>query len=116
MSGRGQTTKGMANYSDYFISFEPVKARYDASDITEDKIIVLRSFFNEILSAPEWKNETLEEIAREWTEHNNVKMKECAMPLRFALTGMNVSPGIFEVAALLGREETRRRLEYYKFV
>ena len=40
-------------------------------------------------------------------------MKDYAMPLRFALTGMKVSPGIFEVAELMGREECRKRLEFY---
>ena len=35
------------------------------------------------------------------------------MPLRFALTGMKVSPGIFEVAELMGREECRNRLEHW---
>ncbi|MCL1941750.1 MAG: glutamate--tRNA ligase [Synergistaceae bacterium] len=116
MSGRGQTAKGMAEYSDYFVSFEPVKARYDASDVTEEARANLRAFCNEILSSTEWSHEVLEETARSWTERSNVKMKECAMPLRFALTGMKVSPGIFEVAVLFGRDETKRRLEYYKFL
>jgi glutamyl-tRNA synthetase len=35
------------------------------------------------------------------------------MPLRYALTGMKVSPGIFQVAALLGRHEVKLRLEFY---
>ncbi len=38
------------------------------------------------------------------------------MPLRFALTGMKVSPGIFEVAVFFGKEEVRRRLEHYGLV
>jgi glutamyl-tRNA synthetase len=38
------------------------------------------------------------------------------MPLRWALTGMKVSPGIFEIAEFLGKEEVRKRLEYYDFV
>ncbi|MCL2768369.1 MAG: glutamate--tRNA ligase, partial [Synergistaceae bacterium] len=101
---------------DYYASFEPVKARYDASDITEEQMVNLKAFCNEILSSAEWKHEALEETARIWVERNNIKMKECAMPLRFALTGMKVSPGIFEVAVLLGREETKRRLEFYKFI
>ena len=116
MSGRGQTAKAMAEYSDYFVSFEPVKSRYDASDITNEQMINLRAFFKEILETPEWKHEALEETAKIWSERNNVKLKECAMPLRFALTGMKVSPGIFEIVVLFGREETRRRLEHYKFI
>ena len=40
-------------------------------------------------------------------------MKDYAMPLRFALTGMKVSPGIFEVAELMGKEECEKRVKYY---
>ena len=40
-------------------------------------------------------------------------MKDLAMPLRWALTGRKVSPGVFDVAAFLGREEVARRLRHY---
>jgi glutamyl-tRNA synthetase len=40
-----------------------------------------------------------------------VKAKQVFQPLRVALTGRTVSPGIFETAALLGRDETLRRID-----
>ena len=40
-----------------------------------------------------------------------LKPKEIFQPLRVALTGTTVSPGIFESAAALGREETLARLD-----
>ena len=40
-----------------------------------------------------------------------VKPREVYQPLRVALTGTTVSPGIFESVALLGREETLRRVD-----
>ena len=36
MGGRGQTTKQLAEYSDYFVTFDVVKERYDASEIKDD--------------------------------------------------------------------------------
>ena len=39
------------------------------------------------------------------------KPREVYQPLRVALTGTTVSPGIFESVALLGREETLRRVD-----
>ena len=113
MAGRGRTAREMAEFSDYFLSFEPVKARWDGSEITEDRRPALREFFAALLSEPDWTPPALETKARAWTEGQGVKMKDYAMPLRFALTGMKVSPGIFEVAAHLGRDEVRRRLEHY---
>ncbi|MGH2863951.1 MAG: glutamate--tRNA ligase, partial [Solirubrobacteraceae bacterium] len=40
-----------------------------------------------------------------------VKPREVYQPLRVALTGETISPGIFESVALLGREETLRRID-----
>jgi glutamyl-tRNA synthetase len=40
-----------------------------------------------------------------------LKPREVYQPLRVALTGGTISPGIFESVALLGREETLRRID-----
>ncbi len=111
MAGRGRTAKEMAEFSDYFVSFEPVKSRWNAENIDKEK---LKPFFEAIFAHENWKAAELEDIARSWISgHEGAKMKDYAMPLRFALTGMKVSPGIFEVAELMGREECRKRLEFY---
>ncbi|MBR1487198.1 MAG: glutamate--tRNA ligase, partial [Synergistaceae bacterium] len=111
MAGRGRTAKEMAEFSDYFVSFEPVKARWNAEGLDKEK---LKEFFAALFASPEWKAEALENIAREFiTSHEGSKMKDYAMPFRFALTGMKVSPGIFEVAELMGKEECEKRVKYF---
>jgi glutamyl/glutaminyl-tRNA synthetase len=40
-----------------------------------------------------------------------VKPREVYQPLRVAISGTTISPGIFESVALLGREETLRRID-----
>ena len=111
MAGRGRTAKEMAEFSDYFVSFEPVKARWTPEGLDKEK---LNEFFNALFASPEWKAEALEEIARNFiTSHEGAKMKDYAMPLRFALTGMKVSPGIFEVAELMGKDECEKRVKFY---
>ncbi len=47
---------------------------------------------------------------RAFAEANNLKLGAVAQPLRVALTGRTTSPGIFEVLAVLGREECLARL------
>jgi glutamyl-tRNA synthetase len=39
-----------------------------------------------------------------------VKLGQVAQPLRVALSGSTVSPGIFEVLSVLGPSETKQRL------
>ncbi len=116
MGGRGQTGKELAEFSDYYVSFEPVKARYKAENVSDELRVQLKDYFSALLAEPEWKAASLEERSRLWVAERGVKMKDFAMTLRFALTGMKVSPGVFEVAELLGRDETKLRLAYYDFI
>ena len=117
MGGRGQTTKQLAEYSDYFVTFDVVKERYDASEIKDETRAVVKKFYNTLLTdCAEWKADKMEEFTKEWIAANDSSMKVVCMPLRWALTGRKVSPGVFEVAEQLGRGECRRRLEYYNLV
>ena len=60
--------------------------------------------------AESWTAETLNAIVRDYAERNDLKLGKIAQPLRAALTGRTVSPGVFEVMELLGREESLARL------
>jgi glutamyl-tRNA synthetase len=51
--------------------------------------------------------QALEEVIRT----RGVKPREVYQPLRVAIAGTTISPGIFETVALLGREETLRRID-----
>jgi glutamyl-tRNA synthetase len=47
---------------------------------------------------------------RKLADEQGLKLGKLAQPLRAALTGRTVSPGIFEVMVLIGREESLARL------
>ena len=55
--------------------------------------------------------EEVESVLRPLADELGVKPKEVFQPIRVALTGTTVSPGIFESVAALGREETLTRLD-----
>jgi glutamyl-tRNA synthetase len=57
-----------------------------------------------------WTPENVEEVLRGVSERTQRKAKAIFQPLRVALTGTTVSPGIFETVALLGRDETLARV------
>lgn len=58
----------------------------------------------------DWSVETLEAAVRGYAEAHGLKLGQAAQPLRAALTGRAMSPGLFDVMAVLGREETLARL------
>jgi glutamyl-tRNA synthetase len=57
-----------------------------------------------------WTDESVEAVLRGVVERTERKPKQIFQPLRVALTGTTVSPGIFETVALLGRDETLARV------
>ena len=58
----------------------------------------------------EWSAEALEEAVRGVAEDAGIGLGKVAQPLRAALTGRTTSPGIFDVLALLGRDESLARI------
>jgi glutamyl-tRNA synthetase len=62
-------------------------------------------------SAPSFDPQTLESILRDTAESRRVKASSLIHAVRVAVTGKSVSPGIFDVLALLGREPVHIRLE-----
>jgi glutamyl-tRNA synthetase len=65
-----------------------------------------------VRSVPEpFDAENVELVLRGLVDQEGVKPKEVFQPLRVALTGTTVSPGIFESVAALGRDETLARLD-----
>jgi glutamyl-tRNA synthetase len=61
--------------------------------------------------AEPWTPESVEAALREVVETAEAKPRHVFQPLRVAVTGTTVSPGIFETAALLGRGETLARVD-----
>jgi glutamyl-tRNA synthetase len=64
-----------------------------------------------VLGTVEWTPETLETALRQMAEDSGLAAGKVFQPLRVALTGLGVSPGIFEVLMMQGRELAVRRIE-----
>ena len=71
----------------------------------------LAAYAATIRALDDWRRETLEEAARVFAEARGQKLGKVAQPLRAALTGSSVSPPIFEVMEVLGRDETLGRID-----
>ncbi|MBN1665096.1 MAG: glutamate--tRNA ligase [Deltaproteobacteria bacterium] len=69
---------------------------------------------NVVEKLPDLTNYTkqgIEEFLKTMAEESNTKLKFIAQPLRIALTGKTVSPGIDEVMVTLGKEKVMKRIE-----
>jgi glutamyl-tRNA synthetase len=71
----------------------------------------LRNLLSNLESVQSWDEATLEAAVRAFAAERGVGLGKVAQPLRAALTGADASPGIFEVMAILGRDEVLGRIE-----
>ena len=82
--------------------------------VTEENLSSILGLLTETLSAineSDWNEEHLKNTLFALAEEKDYKKGQILWPLRAALTGLPYSPGAFEVAAALGKEETLRRLQ-----
>jgi glutamyl-tRNA synthetase len=57
-----------------------------------------------------WEATRIEEALRELIDELGEKPRQGFAPIRLAVTGSKISPGLFESLELLGRDETLKRL------
>jgi len=58
-----------------------------------------------------WDAQTLETNFKEIAAINNLKPGELMLPFRIMLVGGKFGPGVFDIAALIGKEETLQRIK-----
>jgi glutamyl/glutaminyl-tRNA synthetase len=71
----------------------------------------LRAARDALEALSSFEPEQVEAALRSVVERLGVKPKEVFQPIRVAISGTTVSPGIFESVAALGREETLARID-----
>jgi glutamyl-tRNA synthetase len=71
---------------------------------------ILKATAKTLASVREWQTEPLETALRSLAESMGIAAGKVFQPLRVALTGLTVSPGIFEVLIAMGRDLALRRI------
>ncbi|RUX02955.1 glutamate--tRNA ligase [Mesorhizobium sp. M8A.F.Ca.ET.173.01.1.1] len=79
--------------------------------LNDDARKILRGAHEALKSlSGEWTAATAEAAIRDYALAGGHKLGAVAQPLRAALTGKSTSPGVFDVLAVLGREESLARI------
>ncbi|WP_169545576.1 glutamate--tRNA ligase [Sneathiella aquimaris] len=108
---RAKSVISLADSSHFLISQRPLSLDEKASKlITADSSGVLNRLAEKLEALSNWDKDAIEAIVRESAEAEDLKLGKIAQPLRAALTGTTVSPGIFDVLEILGKEEALGRI------
>jgi glutamyl-tRNA synthetase len=108
---RAQTVIEIAEMAVFYFHNGPLPMDDKAKKLlTPEAKQILADLAARIESLSDFSGETVEANFRAFAEEKGIKLGAVAQPLRAALTGSTVSPPIFGVAALLGKDETLKRV------
>jgi glutamyl-tRNA synthetase len=106
---RAKTLVELAEIAHFYVVDRPIPMEDKAKAL----LAPAKQLLEELAAALQdcvWDAATLEAAVRAYAESHGLKLGAAAQPLRAALTGSAASPPIFEVMAVLGRDESLARL------
>jgi glutamyl-tRNA synthetase len=108
---RAKTLVELFDASRFLWASRPIDINEQAKAfLTDDAKALIGGLLPELEAISEWNTATVEGVVRPYAEHAGHKLGAVAQPLRAALTGRTTSPPIFDVLAVLGRDESLARL------
>jgi glutamyl-tRNA synthetase len=109
---RAKTLVELADGAVFLVVHRPLKVDEKAQNLLNnpEAKVILGHAMDGLRSVTEWNAESLDLTLRQLSEAEGIKFGKIAQPLRAALCGRTTSPGIFDVLAVLGREESLGRI------
>ena len=108
---RAKTLRELLDGAGYLFAERPIALDDKAEKLLDPEARkTLGVLLPKLEAAAHWQAPQLEEIVRAYAEASGAKLGKVAQPLRAALTGKAVSPPVFDVMAVLGRDEALARI------
>ncbi len=108
---RAKTFPELVDKAEFILSSRPIepdeKAAAQLTDVSRRILYELTPQLQNV----SWSKDTLEGIVASTAEAHDMKLGKLAGPLRAALAGRAVSPSMFDMMLVLGRDETIARLQ-----
>ena len=109
---RAKTLPELIDGALFLVTARPLKLDDKATKLLDAEAKTgIGALATKFAACKDWNAASLEACVRDHAEATGAKLGKLAQPLRAALTGRAVSPPVFDVMAVLGREETLARLK-----
>ena len=112
LKSRSKTLVDMAEGAYFYFQKEiKYEKKVDEKFLTLDVLGLLQGLQQRLQGMTRFSHQDLENTFVAFLDEHKIKLKKVAQPVRVALTGKAVSPGIFEVMEVLGKEEVVGRID-----
>jgi glutamyl-tRNA synthetase len=108
---RAKTTLELIDLAQFIYATRPIPLDPTAREqLTPDARVMLASITTVLEQLSDWTVSSIDASIRAFAEARGIKLGKIAQPMRAALTGRTISPGIFEVMVLIGKAESLARI------
>lgn len=112
LTERSHTLVEMKNAAIPFIVDRiPIDEKARAKHLTPEAAPLLTELSERLKGVEPFTHSEIEKVFSAIVAEKSIKLGKVAQPVRVALTGGTVSPGIFEVLEVMGKEKTLKRIE-----
>lgn len=108
---RCRTLKELAHAMRYYIlDYVDIDPKAREKYLTAENLAILREITEKLEVLEEFRQDKIEKIFMNMVNEKGLKLGQVAQPVRVVITGSTVSPGIYEVLEIVGKEKAIKRL------
>jgi glutamyl-tRNA synthetase len=108
---RAKSLADLMDAAEFIVATRPLPVDEAAQKLLDvDARRLLAKAVDALTGVSDWTVDAIEQAIKALAENSGLKLGKIAQPLRAALTGRTTSPGIYDVLAILGREESLARI------
>ncbi len=112
LKARAKTIKELAENAAFYVAKRPIALDAKATELLDKGgRELIKDLLPQLEASSDFYHEATMALCKAYGEKIGKKLSDIAQPLRAALSGKLVSPGVFEVMEILGKEETIGRLK-----
>ena len=112
LKARAKTIKELADGAHVYLATRPLSMDDKAKEILDKGgRDIIRALLPKLEAQADFSHTALNDLCKSHAAETGKKLGDIAQPLRAALTGRLISPGVFEVMEILGKEESLGRLK-----
>ncbi len=112
LTERSHTLVEMKNAAvPFIIDAVTIDAKAKAKHLTPESIPLLIELTRRLKTVEPFTHPEIEKVFNAMVAEKGIKLGKLAQPVRVAVTGGTVSPGIYEVLEVMGKEKTIKRIE-----
>ncbi len=110
LKDRAKTYPEILEKAAFILNTRPIEPDEKSAKALDSVSLGILSELTPHLQNASWSRDALEGVVQSFAEAHDTKLGKLAGPLRAALSGRPVSPSIFDMMLVLGRDETVARL------